>query len=82
MLYSRDGCHLCEDMLSALQQYSQELDYTIVVYDVDEDERLFEQFNALVPVVYLQGEELMRYFFEPATLEKRLADNNKTTEES
>ena len=74
IVYSREGCHLCEDMLEALAQYRQELHYQIKVYDVDDDEGLYARFNTLVPVVYYQGRELMRYFFEPATLKQAMAE--------
>lgn len=60
-------------MLAALEQFREELGYEVVVYDVDNDEALYQQFNTLVPVVYLQGRELMRYFFEPATLKEALS---------
>ena len=73
-LYSRQGCHLCEDMLEALQLYSQELGYQIRVYDIDDDAELHARFNTLVPVVYYQDREVMRYFFEPATLKEVLAE--------
>ncbi len=72
IVYSREGCHLCEDMLETLRQYQSELGYHLEVYDIDDDVSLLEQFNALVPVVYLNGKELMRYFFELATLKAAL----------
>ncbi|MCP4010302.1 MAG: glutaredoxin family protein [Proteobacteria bacterium] len=72
IVYSREGCHLCEDMLETLRQYQSELGYRLKVYDIDDDVSLLEQFNTLVPVVYLDGKELMRYFFELATLKAAL----------
>ena len=72
IVYSREGCHLCEDMLETLQQFESELGYNLAVYDIDDDVSLLEQFNALVPVVYFNGQELMRYFFELATLKAAL----------
>ena len=74
VVYSRLGCHLCEDMLSALAGFQTELGYRYTVYDVDRDEALYDQYNTLVPVVTLQGRELMRYFFELATLREALID--------
>lgn len=71
-VYSREGCHLCEDMLEALAQFEVELGYSIRVYDIDDDASLLEPFNALVPVVYYKGRELMRYYFELATLKTAL----------
>ena len=67
-VYSREGCFLCEDMLEALRQFQDELDYTIRVYDIDEEEKLYARYNALVPLVSLNGRELMRYHFELDTL--------------
>jgi len=72
-VYSREGCHLCEDMLEALAHFQVELGYSFQVYDIDDDASLLEQFNALVPVVYFNGQELMRYYFELATLKNVLA---------
>jgi len=71
-VYSRQGCHLCEDMLDALKQFQTELDYTFEVYDIDDDASLLAQYNALVPLVYWNGQELMRYFFELGTLKEAL----------
>lgn len=72
IVYSREGCFLCEDMLEALRLFESELGYNIEVYDIDDDVSLLEQFNALVPLVYFNGQELMRYFFELATLKAAL----------
>ena len=71
-VYSREGCFLCEDMLEALRQFQVELDYTIRVYDIDVEEKLYARYNELVPLVSLNGRELMRYHFELATLRTAL----------
>ena len=76
-VYSRQGCHLCEDMLHELKQFQRELAYRFEVYDVDDDETLFEKFNALVPIVFLDDQEIFRYFFEYATLKAAL-ENDQT----
>ncbi len=71
-VYSRKGCHLCEEMLTALAQFKTELGFEFEVYDIDEDAELLEAYNALVPVVKLGERELMRYYFELATLKAAL----------
>ncbi len=68
-VYTRLGCHLCEDMLAELHNYQAEFGYRLDLKDVDEDPALFEQFNALVPIVFIGDQELFRYYFEYATLE-------------
>ncbi len=59
-------------MLEELAWFEIELGYSFRVYDIDDDASLLEQFNALVPVVYYNGRELMRYYFELATLKTAL----------
>ncbi|HZW12757.1 MAG TPA: glutaredoxin family protein [Noviherbaspirillum sp.] len=68
-LYSRSYCHLCDDMLEALQALSSEYPFTVELIDVDADEALVAQFDELVPVLFGQrngGEsaQLCHYFLD------------------
>ena len=54
ILYSRSYCHLCDDMLEALQAMSGEYPFSVEVIDVDSDESLVAQFDELVPVLYVR----------------------------
>lgn len=54
ILYSRSYCHLCDDMLQALQALSGEFPFNVEVIDVDSDETLVAQFDELVPVLYVR----------------------------
>src|SRR5471030_615480 len=52
-LYSRSYCHLCQDMLDALEQLrTPERPFTVEVIDVDADAALVARFDELVPVLY------------------------------
>lgn len=77
-LYSRTYCHLCEDMLQALQALSAEYAFTVEVIDIDADEMLVAQFDELVPVLFGQkpGCEAVRlchYFLDEAKVREFLA---------
>ncbi|WP_428717398.1 glutaredoxin family protein [Undibacterium curvum] len=50
-LYSRSYCHLCDDMLTQLNSYSQQYPFTVDVLDVDADEELLSLYDELVPVL-------------------------------
>jgi thiol-disulfide isomerase/thioredoxin len=70
-LYSRSWCHLCEDMLAALQKLApagQPFDVDVV--DVDADPALVERFDELVPVLFgrLDEPELCHYFLDEAAV--------------
>ena len=75
-LYSRSYCHLCADMLAALQAFMarQGLAYTVDVVDVDADPALVARFDELVPVLYGDpaGLELCHYFLDETALRRHL----------
>ena len=64
-LYSRSYCHLCDDMLDALNAMQDATTrFDVDVVDVDADEALVARFDELVPVLYgdLAQPELCHYF--------------------
>lgn len=77
-LYSRAYCHLCDDMVEALQALSSEYPFTVDVMDVDADEELVAQFDELVPVLFgkkdeTASEQICHYFFDEAKTRAFLA---------
>ncbi|MGI9331238.1 MAG: glutaredoxin family protein [Gammaproteobacteria bacterium] len=67
-VYSRRGCHLCEDLLGELEPLLRQRAHLAVV-DVDTDESLRERYGVLVPVVCADEQELCRYHLDrPAVL--------------
>jgi hypothetical protein len=66
-LYSRSYCHLCDDMLDALNAMQDDATrFDVNVVDVDADETLVARFDELVPVLYgdLDKPELCHYFLD------------------
>jgi hypothetical protein len=53
-LYTREGCHLCEDARHLLDRYAAWLP-DIEEIDIDTDPRLVERFGTTIPVVELDG---------------------------
>lgn len=51
VLYSRSYCHLCDDMLYALQAMPAASGFAIEVVDVDADAALVSAYDELVPVL-------------------------------
>jgi len=73
IVYYRDGCHLCEQVVASLFQLQQELGYEIKQIDIDTDPVLRERYNVDVPVVTYQGEVVFYHFFDEVELRKSLA---------
>jgi len=76
-LYWRDGCHLCEDMENTLHELIDADRYRLTRVDIDQDPSLRERYNADVPVLCLDGEELCRHFLDLSAVESALASYNR-----
>jgi len=71
-LYGRAYCHLCHDMLAALEYLRGEFFFELDVVDVDADPALEQKYNELVPVLAIDGEELCHYFLDEAKVREYL----------
>lgn len=78
ILYSRSYCHLCDDMLHALQAMPQAAGLPVDVIDVDADDTLLRAYDERVPVLIGvgpdgDGRELCHYFLDPQAVGAFLA---------
>jgi glutaredoxin len=69
-LYTRDGCHLCEEALVVLDRLAAERSFELVVLDLDREapddkRRLYDH---EVPVVELDGRKIMKYRIDEGRL--------------
>jgi glutaredoxin len=56
-LYSRPGCHLCDDARVVVAQVCAELGEEYAEVDITSDPRLVERFSDEVPVTLVDGEQ-------------------------
>lgn len=72
ILYSREGCHLCEDMIEQLQPYCDQYCFKIQIIDVDKTPQLQQKYGISVPLLCCQkgtdNEEVCKYFLDPDSL--------------
>lgn len=68
VLYSREGCHLCEVAKSLLASHGIRPE----VIDIDTDPKLIEQFTTCVPVVEIDGKIRFRGRVDPVLLRRIL----------
>lgn len=62
VVLSREGCHLCEDMLRELATLERAQSIPPVsIVDVDSDPELARQFGLKVPVLLLDGSAICHY---------------------
>lgn len=73
MVFVRDGCHLCEDMLEHLVEVlASDWQFTVETRDIDRDPELQQRYNHRVPVLTVAGEELFDYFIDEIALKEAL----------
>lgn len=72
-LYGRSYCHLCDEMLAALEPIREEFGIAIDVVDVDGDAPLEQRFGSLVPVLVHAGVELCHYHLDDGKVRAYLA---------
>lgn len=68
VLYSRNGCHLCEEAETLLIAHGIQPD----VIDIDTDQELVKQFTNWVPVVEINGKIRFRGRIDPVLLKRVL----------
>jgi glutaredoxin len=55
VLYTRQGCHLCEDLEAQLEGLQRDYRFSLVKVDIDTDPELVRQHGECVPVVAING---------------------------
>jgi glutaredoxin len=57
-IYSRPGCHLCEDMIAALETMTEGRGVTLRIVDLDQRPDLIASHALRIPVLEADGEEV------------------------
>jgi glutaredoxin len=72
-LYTRPGCHLCEQALATIEQARSRLPaFALELRDISTDERLHDAYFERIPVVEVDGEELCEHFLDEEALQEAL----------
>jgi glutaredoxin len=71
-LYSRPGCHLCDDARAALERVRARAPFTLREVNIESDDSLHSRYLERIPVVALGDQELFDFFVDEAALEAKL----------
>ena len=71
-IYSRHGCHLCDDAQSTLESLREELNFAIEVIYIDEDAELIKLYSDQVPVIHIDGVHHDFYKVDPTRFRSSL----------
>jgi glutaredoxin len=73
VVYSRPGCHLCEEALAAIVAlHGEGYRFELHEVDIEGDETLLKRMLERIPVVELDGVQVSELVLDPAELRARL----------
>lgn len=75
IVYARQECHLCQEMISALQSLQQTVNFRLEIIDIDLEPGLVRLYNERVPVLFAADEarELCHYHLDLPSVNRYLA---------
>jgi hypothetical protein len=78
VLYSKPGCHLCDEMKHVLDRVGARVPFTLRVVDISTDPDLLARYGLEIPVLELDGRKAAKYRISERELEDRLARRRST----
>lgn len=75
IVYSREECHLCQDMIHALQSMQEQSAFKFEVINIDTDPQLASRYGERVPVLltFKDGPEICHYHLDQTALDTYLS---------
>jgi glutaredoxin len=61
IIYSRPGCHLCEEAKEAMRAADCPGEYTLDEVNIENDPELYERYKDDIPVITFNGVETFRH---------------------
>lgn len=75
-LYSRPGCHLCDEMKRQIAPLVRRYGATLREVNIDEDPALRARYNEEVPVLFVGDRKAAKYHVDLEQLERQLAQTD------
>jgi glutaredoxin len=72
-LYTRRGCHLCDEAKKAIELARRRAAFDYSEFDIDSDPELRRLYNEEVPVITIDGKKAFKYRLAAEELLRRLA---------
>ncbi len=72
IIYSRPGCHLCEEAKQVIENAQCDNKYTLEEIDIESDEALLRRYRYDIPVVTINGQEAFRHRLSSEAFREKL----------
>ena len=71
-LYTKPGCHLCDEMKSVLVAAAAGLELELREIDISRDADLLDEYGEDIPVLWINGQKAAKHRASEAELRRRL----------
>jgi len=76
ILYTRPGCHLCDEAKLAMQAADCDNEYTLQEINIESDRELLRRYQYDIPVITLDGVEAFRHRLTSEEFRERLLNRS------
>jgi glutaredoxin len=71
-IYSRPGCHLCDDAKEIVERVQRRIPFDLRVIDIDGNSELEALYGWEIPVILINGNKAFKYRVTESELEKKV----------
>lgn len=71
-VYSRPGCHLCDEAKTSISSAGCDDDFILEEVNIDEDPELRERYQFDVPVILIDGIKAFKHRVDPREFKRKL----------
>ncbi len=72
IVYSRPGCHLCDEAKTAIHKSNSSNLFTLEEINIESDRELLRKYKYDIPVILIDGEEAFRHRVDPQEFKVRV----------
>ncbi len=73
IIYSRPGCHLCDEAKAAIENLNCSDRFTLEVVNIESDDQLLKKYQYDIPVVTIDGVEAFKHRVDPHEFKIRVS---------
>jgi glutaredoxin len=71
-LYSKPGCHLCDEMKHVIAAVGTRVPVQLEIVDISTDDELMRRYGLEIPVLLIEGRKAAKYRVSERELEEKL----------
>ena len=77
-LYTRPGCHLCEEAKAVIQPILGEFGAALRELDINQDAALQQRYGTDIPVIFIGARKVAKHRLDPVKFRRQLSDALRT----